>query len=89
MAKLINQGINIFDQAPFEEPMQRIKAESGKSVRESNQELLDKFYLLLFQSGLITTFYFLPGWESSFGASWERRQAKELGIEIIDLPEDF
>lgn len=89
MNKLVGQGINIFDQAPFEAPMQRIKAESGKNHEESNLELLENFYKPLFESGLISTLYFLPDWQSSFGATWERKQAERLGIEIIDLPEDF
>ena len=89
MQKLMEQGVNVFNQAPFEEPMQRIKAGNNKNSEESNQELLDKFYLPVFKSGLINTLYFLPGWQSSFGARWERIQAERLGMEIIDLPKDF
>lgn len=89
MYKLILQGINIFDQASFEEPMQKIRQESDETLNESNLELLEKFYKPLFESGLITIFYFLSDWQSSYGATWERKQTERLGIEIIDLPEDF
>lgn len=89
MLKLVAQGINIFDQASFEEPMQKIRQENNKDSDESNLELLERFYKPIFESGLITTLYFLPDWQSSFGATWERKQAEQLGIKIIDLPDDF
>ena len=89
MYKLVAQGIIVFDQASFEEPMQKIRQESSLNADESNLELLEKFYKPLFESGLITTLYFLPDWQSSFGATWERRQAERLGINIIDLSDDF
>ena len=89
MLKLVAQGINVFDQASFEEPMQKIRQESSKTSDESNLELLERFYKPLFESGLINTLYFLPDWQSSFGARWERKQAEQLGMNIIDLPDDF
>jgi hypothetical protein len=89
MLKLVAQGINVFNQASFEEPMQKIRQEKGTNMDESNLELLEQFYKPLFESGLINTLYFLPDWQSSFGATWERKQAERLGITIIDLPDDF
>jgi hypothetical protein len=44
--------------------------------------ILEEFYLPLYQSGRIKKFFFVSGWESSFGATWEHDRAKELGIEI-------
>ena len=88
--KLIDQGYNIFNQVPFEKPMQKIQINSKKMEKhERNIELLEEFYKPIFESGLISTLYFIHGWETSQGANWEREQAKRLGIKIIDLPKDF
>jgi len=88
--KLIDQGNNIFNQMPFEEPMQDIRKNSKKvHPQETNLELLEEFYNPVFESGYVEVLYFIPGWESSQGAKWEREQARRLGIKIIDLPKDF
>jgi len=80
-----SKGVYIFDQIPFEEPMQRIKPKSDGY----NYDLLNQFYLPLSQSGLIKKFIFLPGWESSEGARWEDKQAEKLAIKREYLPDDW
>ncbi len=87
--KLNDQQKNIFNQSPFEIPMQSMKTKLGTSLIEANQKLLDDFYLPIFESGHIKTLYFISGWESSHGARWEHEKAKELGIDIVYLPENF
>ncbi len=77
---LQNENKNIFDQMPFEEPMQRIKIAMPKG--EYATVLLSDFYLPLFESGLVKKMYFMKDWQSSHGACWEHEQAKRLGIEI-------
>ncbi len=79
---LVRDGKNVFDQMPFEEPMQRLKKEEW--YRGGDQVLVE-FYLPIFESGLIKRLYFIPRWETSFGASWEHEQAIRLGIEIVYL----
>lgn len=77
---LEKQGKSVFDQRPFEAPMQKLKTtrkEGGYA-----HEILDEFYLPLFESGLIRELYFLPGWESSTGARWEHDKAKNFGMAI-------
>ncbi len=81
--RLLAQGLTIFDQVPFEQHIFDLIA-GGKGSRLQN-ELLEKFYSPLFTSGLINTLYFIPGWESSHGATWEHQQARELGINIVYL----
>jgi len=74
------QGITVFSQLPFENKIFEMKtwpAYKGDSC------LLKELYLPMFESGLINSFYFLPDWETSNGASWEHVQAKRLGIRII------
>ena len=87
--KLTDMDKNIFNQMPFEKHLGRLQAKSEGSKEEKNQALLDGFYKPLYKSGCIKKFYFIHGWESSQGARWERDMAKELGIEVEDLPESF
>ncbi|MDP3900783.1 MAG: hypothetical protein Q8Q38_00355 [bacterium] len=77
---------NVFDQRPFEIPIQRIKMKENLGYP---QGVLDEFLLPLFKSGSIGSLYFLPGWETSRGSAWEHEQGSKLGIEITYLPENF
>lgn len=80
--KLKATGATVFNQVPFEMPMQRIKS---RYPNLGNTKLLSEFYLPLFKARLIDTLYFLPGWESSQGATWEHEQALRLGLGIVYL----
>ena len=80
IVRLQSEGKIIFDQMPFEAPMQRIKTTLPPG--EYATTLLDDFYLPIFKTGLIKKMYFMKDWESSKGARWEHEIAKELGIEI-------
>lgn len=76
-------GRLVFDQMYFEVPMQRLKADVS---RVAEQNLLDDFYLAIFKTGKISTLYFMPNWESSYGAQWEHRTGEELGLTIEYAP---
>jgi hypothetical protein len=78
--KLQAQGLYVFDQMPFEMPMQEVK-KLGNTGPHS-QSLLDDFYMPIFKSGNISTAYFMPNWTTSKGATWEHGLMQELGIEI-------
>ena len=80
MARLIQQGVTLFDQFAFHEHIFRIARNSW--TPQHNQQLLHDFYLPVFESRQVSTFYFISDWESSEGASWEHRQAQRLGINI-------
>jgi len=80
---LQDKGLNIFDQMPFEWPMQVMKFELPKDVYP--EDILTDFYLPIFESGLIKEFYFMPNWRTSKGANWEHGQAERLGIKIVYL----
>lgn len=82
--KLQNDGLNVFDQMPFEKSMERITKSIG-SKSEASGSILTNFYYPIFKSGVISTFYFMPNWQSSFGAKCEHEKAKELGIKIVYL----
>lgn len=87
IAYLSAQGKIVFDQRPFEIPMQRAKMIAKKEGYPF--DLLEEFYLPIFESKLIEELFFLPGWESSTGAKWEHEQAVRLGIKISYLPDKF
>lgn len=82
---LSRKGYNVFSQTPFESPIERVKHNySGYPYA-----LLEEFYQPIFESKMINTFAFLPGWQLSTGAKWEHEQAEKLGIKILYLPEDW
>ncbi|MES2930592.1 MAG: DUF4406 domain-containing protein [Patescibacteria group bacterium] len=76
---LQRDGHIVFDQMPFEDSMQRIKKELPVDAHDL---ILSEFYLPLLTQGKIAAFYFLPGWETSKGATWEHDLAGRLGIPI-------
>lgn len=91
LAAAVNQayakGISLFDQNPFEARLQELKTKIP--YEGYRHDLLDEFYKPVFESGLITRMYFLPDWETSTGARWERAECERLGIEAADYPEEW
>lgn len=83
---LWSRGFHLFNQLPFEPSMHRIIREERRYYKGS-QHLLETFYLPLFESGFFQYFIFLPTWETSNGARWEREQALRLGIPFLPRPE--
>jgi len=79
---LSKKKIIVFSQMPFEEPMWKIQT---TPYYKGGCHTLEGFYLPVFESGLIKRLYFIRGWESSLGATWEHAQAKRLRIEIVYL----
>ncbi len=80
---LSKEGVKIFNQIPFEVPIQNIRSNTEQAGYD--MDLLNQFYLPLFESGHISEFYFLPDWQTSFGSKWEHEQAERLGIKILYL----
>lgn len=87
--KLIQRRYSVFNQMPFEIPMQRMKQESGLSKEEANSQLLGQFYYPIFDSGLIKRVYFMHNWKTSHGSRIERQRTIERRISIETLPADF
>lgn len=79
---LQEHGLELFDQVPFQFQIEKIAAEKGGT---NEQELLEGFYLPLFEQRLIQTLYFLPNWESSVGSKWEHEQGARLGLHLVYL----
>lgn len=83
---LKREGQNIFDQTPYEFGLRRL---AFKWEEEGNKgycmPILDVFYRKLFESGHIKRGWFIPGWQSSFGAKYEREKLAAHGAAITDL----
>lgn len=78
---LTDQGLNIFGQSYLiDTAIKRI--ENGNKTREEEDVLLETFYQPLFETRLIAEAYFMPDWQTSYGASWEHTQMQRLGIKI-------
>lgn len=88
---LFENQLEVFNQMPFEKKMGELQKEwylknPGASYY---MPLLEEFYKPIFETGKIKKMVFIPGWEHSFGASWEHDQANQLGIDIIYLPDNW
>ncbi|MEK7538965.1 MAG: DUF4406 domain-containing protein [Patescibacteria group bacterium] len=64
VAELRQGGYTVFDFAPYEPELLQIKA--------SHSAIMEDFHKPILQSGYITTAFFLPAWNESKGATWER-----------------
>ena len=84
---LNENGWNVFDQLPFQEGMMIVShhLEDGKY----DTDILDIFYKGIFESGYVKKAVFLPEWQSSIGAKWEREIVTKLDLEVIEYPEDL
>lgn len=90
IVRLSEKGYVVFDQMPLE---QKIAELASTWIKENPREkycypILEDLYKPIFESGFIKELWFLPGWKSSHGATWERAQAERLGIKIFDIKKD-
>ena len=82
------KGLQVFNQAPFEGAMKRLAPKYPK-VDGYCTAILEIFYRRIFESGFVKKGLFLPGWQSSKGATWERKLLSDLGIKIEEYPEEW
>ncbi|HEX8591422.1 MAG TPA: hypothetical protein VF696_01580 [Candidatus Paceibacterota bacterium] len=89
---LTEQGRPIFSQVPYEERIfffrKRWQDEGPSRAGAYYMPILEEFYHPLLTSGLIRRAWFIPGWESSYGARWERDELTKAGAEIVDLTDE-
>lgn len=77
-------GHLVFDQIPLQAAIIRITDHHNST--EYNVDILEVLYAPIFGSGCINTVFFIPGSETSRGATWERRKVMGLGIEVFECP---
>ncbi len=79
------KGWIVFNQVPFQDAMIRIVKYYER--KDYAQEILDEFYLPVFESHRIACAPFIPYWHTSKGAAWEREKVGSLGhIMVFDYP---
>jgi len=87
LKKLQRLGFMPFDILPLQEGFDRLIVEWHKKNGNGYcNPILDIVYKSIFQSGIIKAAFFLPTWEQSFGANWERKTFLELKIPIFEYP---
>ncbi len=86
-------GRPIFSQVPYEERIfffrKRWQDSDPSRAGQYYMPILEEFYYPLFQTKLIKRGWFIPGWNSSFGARWEREQLEEVNADICDLANEW
>ncbi len=86
-------GIHIFSQMPYERQMSvflnRWRSEDPSRAGEYFTPILTDFYQPLFDLKLIHRGWFIPGWETSVGATWERERLSRARINICDINRDW
>ena len=73
MEELYQSGENVFNDMVFEEHLQRLKDEG------EIYNLLNDFYLPLFESGYIKKMFFMKDWRFSTGATLQQQALIRLG----------
>lgn len=72
----------VFNQLMFEDMVARFSPDHHPDAYD--WRILEKFYLSVLYSYLIDTLYFLPDWQTSKGARWERAMGEELRLNMQD-----
>jgi len=87
VSAVIDSGVQVFSQVPFEAKIAVLRARWYKDGNSGYcMPILEDFYRKVFESGLVTEFWFLPGWQNSTGSKWEMKEAHRLGISARDYP---
>lgn len=93
IAGLREHGRPVFNPVPYEDRIfffkKRWYESSPENAGKYYMPILEEFYLPLIQTGRIKRGWFIPGWESSFGAQWERQQLTDAGAEIFDITNEW
>lgn len=84
---LSQRNIPVFDVRPYQEAMNRIIQEQG--ITGYPMGILEEFYARVFETGCIVKGLFLPDWNTSTGARWERQKLMSLGVPVEDYPPEW
>lgn len=77
-ALLRSRGVTIFEYG----------GKYAEAIKAAYDLHFEHFHIPILRSGLIDSIYFLPKWETSNGASYERKLCAELGVGIKDITSD-
>lgn len=87
MNTAVEHGLIVFNQMPFQDAMIRIA--NWKPNQSYCTAILEVFYKKVFESGCVNKTLFIPDWQSSHGATWERKLVTELGIVVEEYPVEW
>jgi hypothetical protein len=79
-------GLSVFNQLPFQDAIIRISSFDENGGGQYDMAILEVFYRKVFESGHVKKTLFLPDWQSSKGAKWERELVTRLGIPVEEYP---
>jgi hypothetical protein len=83
--RALANNLMVFDQLPFQ-PMFHRLSQSRAGDGTYDWDILEVFYKKIFASRYVRRALFLPGWEGSIGACWERDLVTRLGLVVEDYP---
>ncbi len=89
--RLLSEGNPLFNQVPYEDPLKQMEiiwlAANPKAPYCA--PILEDFYRTLFMTRRFKIAWFIPGWESSKGATWERNLLGSLGAQFYDIRREW
>jgi hypothetical protein len=91
--RMLRRGRPLFNQMPYEKQIFLLRSEWKETESQKKpstyEPVLEEFYRHLFEARRITRAWFIPGWESSNGACWERRLLSSLDVEIVNISKEW
>lgn len=87
----VRAGVHVFNQTMLDEHLQRLVRAwyIQNPTAEYCDGVLTDVYETLMQSGHLMGVYFLPDWQTSRGARWEREAGERLGLQQQDYPHEW
>jgi len=88
---LQDAGRPIFSQMPYEAGLSDLEETWQRDNPNERycRPILDEFYARFLTPHFFKRAWFLPRWETSFGAQWEHRHFSDARIDIRYLPDDW
>ena len=90
---LLDKGIAVFNEIPFEEKITELKEQWFVENKESDKKhcapLIEDFFKPLLESKKITKLILLPNWQDKYLSYWEDSYAVRHNIPTVALPLDW
>lgn len=91
--RMLRHGQPLFNQMPYEDQLFALrdawKPEPAIPYPPGYEPVLERFYRPLFETRRIRRAWFIPNWETSRGATWERELLGSLGAITHTLKDEW